>query len=233
MRTLTARLASGEYEFHLSTFQIIYYRFEQAVCHLLFRRRPPDLEGVRLLNLGCGPHCFPGWINADDYAPKRRMRESKFRPNWSLDIARPWRCIDDYWDGIFSEHVLEHLSYSEAINALKECLRTLKPGGRIRISVPDLRAYVNLYVGDESDEQFPSFPHPALALSFLTQMHLHRSVWDAELLSMVLIELGFHQVHRATFRVGKDERLLKDDPEKAHDSVYVEAEKPDAMSLGV
>jgi hypothetical protein len=31
-------------------------------------------------------------------------------PEWVMDATKPWKCPDNYWDGIFTEHVLEHLA---------------------------------------------------------------------------------------------------------------------------
>jgi predicted SAM-dependent methyltransferase len=167
-------------------------------------------------------------VNADDYAPKRRLRERTFRPNWALDITQPWRCADEYWDGIFTEHVIEHVTYAEAVAVFRECFRTLKPGAWIRISVPNLSKYVAYYRGEIGDEQFHPFPKKALALSFLTQMHLHKSTWDAELMVKVLTEIGFVNASEVSFRKGSDRRLVMDDPAKAIESLYIEAQKPSA-----
>ena len=72
------------------------------------------------------------------------------------------------------------------------------------------------------------FPHPALALSFVTQMHLHRSAWDAELLTKLLTEAGFADARAAEFGQGADTRLVRDDRDKAFESLYVDARKPAA-----
>jgi len=224
--SLTERLSAGEFEFGLSMAQSTYYWLERTLGDALFRRGPPDVGEPALLNLGCGPHIFQGWVNADDYAFKRGLREAAFRPNWRLDITRPWCCRADHWDGVFTEHVLEHVSYSQAVFVLKECLRTLKPGARLRISVPDLRAYVDFYEGREARPEFALFPHPAVGVSFLTQMHSHRSAWDTDLMTCVLTELGFQDAGPVAFGVGADPRLIRDDPDKVHESLYVEARKP-------
>ena len=224
--SLTERLSAGEFEFGLSLAQSVYYGLERRLGDALFRWPPPDVGPEPLLNLGCGPHIFPGWVNADDYAFKRGLREPGFRPNWRLDITRPWRCPGNHWAGIFSEHVLEHVSYSQAISVLRESLRTLKPGAWLRTSVPDLRAYVDFYDGKPAATEFAQFPHPAIGVSFLTQMHLHRSTWDADLMIRVLTELGFLDARATSFGAGTDERLARDDPDKAHESLYVEARKP-------
>lgn len=224
--SLTDRLGAGEFEFGLSVAQASFYRLERAVGDAFFRRPPPTMDGPQLLNLGCGPHIFEGWVNADDYAFKRAMRERAFRPNWRLDITRPWRCPPDHWDGVFTEHVLEHVTYSEAIGALREALRTLKPGAWLRISVPDVRTYVEFYEGRLARPEFGPIPHPAVGISFLTQMHLHRSAWDADLMTRVLTEIGFADASAKSFGVSADPRLARDDPDKAHESLYVEARKP-------
>jgi|HubBroStandDraft_1064217.scaffolds.fasta_scaffold134115_2 predicted SAM-dependent methyltransferase len=223
---LVEALGSGRFEFQLSTFQSVYYTLERAICERIAKRPPPNRPGPRLLNLGCGPHNFEGWINADDYAPRRRWREAAFKPDWSLDITRPWACPSDYWDGVFTEHVLEHLSYSEVVHTLSECLRTMRSGAWIRISVPDLRTYVDNYEGRLSRPEFEDFPHPAVGVSFVTQMHLHRSAWDADLMTRLLSELGFEDACVGAFGEGADARLLKDDPDKRHESLYVEARRP-------
>ena len=225
---LVDRLAAREFEFNLSVPQSVYYAVERGLCRLLLRRSPPASKNPNLLNLGCGPQIYLGWVNADDYAPKRRLRERAFKPDWTLDVTRPWRCPDDYWDGIFTQHVIEHLSYSEAVGVFKECRRTLKPGAWLRICVPDLATYVRYYRGEIGDDQFFSLPHRTLALSFLTQMHMHRSVWDSDLMVKVLDEIGFTEAATVSFGVGSDTRLLKDDLEKAPESLYVEARKPAA-----
>ena len=224
--SLSQELTAKHFEHQLSPVQTIYYAVERKISELLLRRQPPDLAGPRLLNLGCGPHIYPGWINADDYALKRRLQEEAFRPNWFLDITKPWRCPDNYWDGIFTEHVIEHITYSQAIHVFREAFRTMKPGAWLRISVPSLRRYIGYYNGDPAEADIGVFPHRAIALSFVTQMHLHKSAWDESLMVALLAEAGFQNAAAAIFRHGSDERLLRDDASKQGESQYVEAQKP-------
>jgi hypothetical protein len=85
---------------------------------------------------------------------------------------------------------------------------------------------VRYYRNEIDDEQFFPLPHRTLALSFLTQMHMHRSVWDAELMVSVLRDIGFVDTAAVRFGQGSDQRLLCDDAGKAKESLYVEARKP-------
>lgn len=219
------RLRKGEFEVRPSLLMQIFYALERSLGNALFRKHPPAVHQPRLLNLGSGPVTYEGWINADEYAFKRTLRERRFRPEWRLDITRPWKCEDDYWDGIFTQHVLEHVTYSEAVFVLQECFRTLKPGCWIRISVPGIRKYVDFYEGRNSGGFFSQFPHRALAISFFTQMHYHKSAWDGDLMTNVLRDIGFRNVREVEHGQGTDARLIKDQDVKAEESLYVEAQK--------
>jgi predicted SAM-dependent methyltransferase len=222
------RLLRGEFEFQMPLHKEAFYRLERTIGNLFFRRRPPAGFSPRLLNLGCGSEIYDSWINADEYAFKRTIREKAFRPDWRLDITRPWKCEDDYWDGIFTQHVLEHVPYSAAAFVLSECFRTLKPGAWLRVSVPSIGKYIDYYEKRNADPFFAGFPQRALAISFLTQMHLHKSAWDGELLVALLCDIGFESAREVEFGQGTDLRLVKDQDIKAPESLYVEARKPDS-----
>src|SRR5271157_1386948 len=162
-------------------------KFESFVGHAFYRRPPPKLGAPPfLLHVGCGNHKFEKWINADFYNFHDLLFNREFVPDWMLDLTRPIRCPDAYWDGIFTEHALEHLTYSQCIFTLSEMHRILKPGAWIRIVLPDIAKYVAYYNGELPDERFDQFPRGPAAISNITQCWGHKSVWDAQLLCMVL-----------------------------------------------
>jgi predicted SAM-dependent methyltransferase len=152
-------------------------------------------------------------------------------PEWVLDATSKWNCPDDYWDGIFTEDVLEHLSYNDAVFTLKEALRTLRPGRLIRIVLPDIQRYIEFYndkTANRSANQWfeERFAFGAEAIAYLTQNQGHASVWDSYLLSTVLKEIGFVNVAMVSFNRGSDRRLQMDRSSGCHESLYVEAQKP-------
>ena len=216
-----------KFEHKINWLKLIYYQVERTLGNIFFKKKPKILmENVNLLNLGCGPLIYEGWCNADDFAFKRSLREKGFRPEWRLDLTKEWNCNSDLWDGVFSQHVLEHLTYSEAIHVLRECLRTMKTGAHIRISVPSLDKYINFYNGNiVSPEYVDNFPNRAVAISFISQMHSHKSLWNSELLRQVMTEVGFIDVKERTYLKGGDPRILKDQDVKDWESLYVEGRK--------
>jgi predicted SAM-dependent methyltransferase len=100
---------------------------------------------VRKLHLGCGWNLLPDWLNMD-YIPERRGA-------LYIDARRPFFFKDETFDYIFSEHMIEHMSYHDGFKMLEECHRILKMHGKIRIATPDLAFLIDLYRYDKSSLQ--------------------------------------------------------------------------------
>lgn len=82
------------------------------------------------LIVGAKQRNFPGWLSTDLRAPGARLDVRR-----SDDWARAFP--PDSIDRIVAEHVLEHITPREALAALCNARRHLKPGGHIRVAVPD------------------------------------------------------------------------------------------------
>jgi len=100
-------------------------------------RARPSHSG-RLLNLGCGTHFHPAWVNVD-IAPgdPRILRHD-------LQARLPFE--DASFGVVYHSHVMEHLPRRRAMPFLKECYRVLAAGGIIRVVVPDLETITRLYL---------------------------------------------------------------------------------------
>jgi predicted SAM-dependent methyltransferase len=81
-----------------------------------------------------------------DYIPERRGA-------LYLDARRHFFFKDETFDYIFSEHMIEHMSYQGGLNMLGECHRILKGCGKIRIATPDLAFLIALYRDEKSSLQ--------------------------------------------------------------------------------
>ena len=70
----------------------------------------------------------------------------------------PTSFLDEEFNGIYSEHFIEHLHRYQGINFFKEALRIMKPGGTIRTVWPS-QEIVEWLVSDEdlSDNEFVKF----------------------------------------------------------------------------
>ena len=214
---------------NLSIKDMIKFELKSIIGRYFLSTLPPKMKGDKqYLNLGSSSATVRGWVNADFFClrPKARLKFKKQGVNWQLDLRYTLHCDDNYFDGIFSEHVIEHLHSAEVINLLKELFRVLKPGCWLRISVPNLKKYVNYYCGIEVS---PIFKGPwscgAEAIQALTQRSGHQSVWDAELLCDCLKEVGFVEVKEMTFGHGTNRELIKEQEAREWESLYMEGRK--------
>jgi SAM-dependent methyltransferase len=62
------------------------------------------------------------------------------------DITKGLPFADNHFDGVYHSHVLEHLEPSDGEKLLDECYRVLRPGGVLRIVVPNLEQIATLYL---------------------------------------------------------------------------------------
>jgi len=193
----------------------------------IFLSKKPKLNSHKnYLNLGCGHNKIPGWINADFFADIKPWKIKTKRPDWMLDLRYPLKCPDNVWNGVFTEHTLEHLFPTDVLALLKELKRTMVPGAYLRITVPNLKKYVDFYCNKEVDKKFLRYETKAAAMRSLTQNNYHVSLWDAELLGIFLKQAGFVEIREVEFMKGKDTSLLKEKEGRSWETLYVEARKP-------
>jgi len=94
----------------------------------------------KLLNLGCGSRlCHdPSWTNID-FTP--------FCPGvMAHDLLQGIPFPNDMFDAVYHSHLLEHLTRKEGTQLVQECFRVLRPGGILRVAVPDLEGICRLYL---------------------------------------------------------------------------------------
>lgn len=138
-------------------------------------------------------------------------------------------------DNIFCSHTLEHIEPRRIPTVLNEMKRVLKPGGIVRIVVPDCEKAVNWYLkrpealmaagGPTKPKFVPNTKMGFLNAWFYTHGKGHRSGFDWELLSTYLNQAGFRDVKRMAF--GKHSKIFegKDYPRYRTNSIFCEAIK--------
>lgn len=103
---------------------------------------------IRKLQIGASTCLLDGWLNTD--------LNTKSGKVVFLDATKSFPFQDNTFSYVFSEHVIEHLAYTEGMFMLHECYRILEPGGRIRIATPSLENLICLYphVKNNIQEQY-------------------------------------------------------------------------------
>ena len=144
--------------------------------------------------------------------------------NLGHDLRYPLPYNSNTFQGVFSEHTLEHLYPFESIRLLEEIHRVLALGGVLRITVPDLDKYINACTNDKS-AFFSQFENNCEMIWSLTQNYLHLSVWNYDMLKLQLKKCGFTKISKAEFNYGTNQELLLDKEGRKPETLYVEAIK--------
>jgi predicted SAM-dependent methyltransferase len=192
---------------------------------------------IRKLQVAAGGNSLDGWLNTD------------LQPSLGvlfLDAGKPFPFNAGSFDYVFSEHFIEHLDYLQGLHFLRECYRVLKPGGKIRISTPDLSFLIQLYHEPDSEAHqeyvrwsikecclHADVPFEAFVINNFFHDWGHQFIYDYRTLEHALQRAGF--VHPKRLAVGcSDDENLRDierhgqwiPPEHNQlESMVVEAEK--------
>lgn len=145
------------------------------------------------LNMGCGSNHQRGYVNVD----VRRL------PSVDL-VATPKDCLRLFsgrCEEVYISHVLEHFEspgkdarkHDESVLGFLAVLHgLLKPGGRLRVAVPDFGVIARLYV----EGCFPLYPRLLGRLCGEQNYpgNLHKCIFDREYLEQCLRESGFTNI---------------------------------------
>jgi len=206
--------------------ELLVFELYSLIGRNLFRTKPILFKEQNYLNLGCGNNLIDGFINADFFY--KTWKKTNLKKQWMLDLRYSLICDDETFDGIYSEHTLEHLTYETADSLLKELYRTLKKDKIIRITVPDCDKYVKYYIGDYKNvnSRFnKTFESKCQAMNHLTQNSGHLSIWCFEEIKGALEKAGFVDVKEMNFAESQDLNLTNDIEDRKWETVYVEAKK--------
>jgi predicted SAM-dependent methyltransferase len=89
------------------------------------------------LNIGCGNKYHKDWVNIDMVSSSKDIV--------AVNILKGLPFPDNSFDIIYHSQVLEHIPKENSGKFMNECFRVLKPGGIIRVVVPDLENIVDEY----------------------------------------------------------------------------------------
>ncbi len=183
-------------------------RAEEPLAKRMLAR---DSAAAIRLHLGCGPEYREGWINVDTNAESKADIVS--------DVKKLPVFTDSSVDVIEACHLFEHLTYYDAVAALDEWSRVLKPGGELFLEMPDLDACIRI-MGEHADKEgfdlgligLYGWP-PAIKNEGVPQ--IHKWGWSRKALSEALRKVGFEaiefgpitQTWRVAAKTGRDFRV--------------------------
>ncbi len=185
------------------------------------RRRYTPPPGRVYVNLGAGSNVAPGWVNIDGNlsALVANWPGPLIDLAWRFSSGRRWLTRGDYRqllqgnlfihhdlrngiplpdrsaDVVYSAHFFEHVYRETAELLFRESLRVLKPGGLLRINVPDLAVPMQAFQEGRTEEALEFF-FPWSPADEDKGYGRHRYLYDFELLAAVLEETGFVVVTR-------------------------------------
>jgi SAM-dependent methyltransferase len=184
-------------------------------------------SGARHLHLGCGPKYLPGFVNIDGNLFNKLDL-------W-LDVRNGLPFASNSADSIYSTHMFEHFYPDELQLLLRECLRVLKPGGGIRLIVPNLASAIFAYSRNQIAWFDDSFPRHFDSLggrfsNFVFCDGQHRTAFDFTYMDEVLRQSGFRDVEesaegRSRLYGGQVPPYQPGDSPDLPHSLYVEAFK--------
>jgi hypothetical protein len=122
-----------------------------------------------------------------------------------MDATEPWP-----WTGlthVFGEHFIEHLEIDKAIDFLVHAGASLAPGGRIRLSTPNLAWVMRTHFtfGDGVDAERRLADTIKLNRGFYGWGH--RFLWTEEMLCGVMASVGYEDVVLREYGHSEDPEL--------------------------
>lgn len=152
------------------------------------------------LHLGCGNKYIPGFFHVDV--------EEHPHVDLQAEVNKLDGIESNSVDLIYASHLLEHFGRHEVDGVLTEWRRVLKPGGVLRLAVPNFGVCAQLYM----DGQLPNGVDDILGLICGGQKNdydYHKMIFDMPSLERRLRRIGFKQVQpwdwRATEHADTDD----------------------------
>ena len=147
--------------------------------------------------------------------------------------------------------MIEHVRYADGRNMLDECFRVLKPGGKIRLSTPDLAFLIDMHTEKLSSLQERYIKHstdiyiknaPSYEATFVINNFVrnwsHQFIYDEKVLTDLMKEVGFVNTTRYAITQSEDVNMRNLENTKRMpyefldlESMVLESTKPQSNAL--
>lgn len=136
------------------------------------------------LHLGCGTKHIEGYTNIDArYLPGvDEVNNIKYLRNYKQDSV----------DVIYACHVLEHVGRYEVEGVLKRWFEILKPGGTLRLAVPDFESIIEAYHYYGDLEKIMGLLYGGQDY----EGNFHYTTFDFQSVNKMMENIGFKNINR-------------------------------------
>lgn len=182
------------------------FRRDAKLIQSYLREQP-----VRKLHVAVGNNILPGWLNSDIYSTPGVVY---------MDATKPFPFGEGMFDYVFNEHMIEHIPYQKGMQFLRECHRTLRPGGRLRVVTPDLQFLMDLYRVEKSglQEEYIRWAtdrmshevdgyHDTFVINNFVRDWGHTFIYDEKVLRVALERAGFVNIVQCELNQSEDPHL--------------------------
>lgn len=178
---------------------------------------------VKRLNWGCGLRTVPGWVNSDVYFAQ------------GVDLVRDIRLglpvEANTFDYVVSIHALPEIPYLDMDLVLGELFRVLKPGGWLRLGLPDMDKAILAYAQNNpgyfliGDDVIRSLAGKMIVQ--LTWFGRSRMMFTFDFMGEMLARNGYRHVTQTAFRqTASPHAEIVELDNREDESLFVEAVKP-------
>lgn len=161
---------------------------------------------IKKLQIGGGNNILNGWLNVNIYCGDRVDGKEELKQAF-MDATRPFPFKDGTFNYIFSEHMIEHISYKDADFMIQESSRVLCCGGKIRIATPgydNLLKLVDAHSKESVEKYFKKLISPhygpdipldsSYVINYMFYNYGHKFIHSKVTLTHLLNKYGFTDV---------------------------------------
>jgi len=165
----------------------------------MLRLPPSHPNGIRRLQVGCGPHnILPDWWNVDLRAFPGIDEV--------MDVTMPWPWIDCL-ECVYGEHFIEHLDIDSAFSFLSYANNALKGGGRIRLTTPSLEWVLSTHFQLNGELSPEDVINQTLSINRAFYGWGHRFLYSKSMLEALIEGAGFGNIEYCEYGRSTDTRL--------------------------